>query len=270
LEYTLKAFRTYKGDIVTGVQGTITLRNPNGKVESNHLRFFIKEFQVDQMIIQRKLEGFRDGVPVKLDLYDDLVGDDGSLEVVVRCEDRGQYLGMAQADLYIRAGDRSFAWNMFKAYVGIWLQMIIIISFGVMFGTFLSGPVAMIATLTCLMLGFVGAIATDVASRKTPGGGPIETLIRIPSQTGAMTDLDLGNEKLLIAIQTIDHGIMTALSALVQVFPNFGNFNTSAFVAYGINIFGSLLMRHITQAVCYFLVTAVVGYFFLKTRELAA
>jgi hypothetical protein len=71
-------------------------------------------------------------------------------------------------------------------------------------------------------------------------------------------------------VKTVDYAIMRPLSALGQVFPNFGNLNTSAFVAYGIDIFGSLLMRHITQTVFYFLLTSLIGYFFLKTRELAA
>lgn len=270
LEYTLKAFRTFKGDIVTGVQGTITLRNPSAKVESSRLRFIVKEFQVDQREIPRKLEGFRDGVPVELDLYDDLVSEDGTLEVIVRCDDRGQYLGMSQADLYIRAGDHTFAWNMFKAYVGIWLQMVTIICFGVMFSTFLSGPVAMIATLTCLVFGFVGGIASEVASGKIPGGGPIESMIRMTSQAGATVDLDLGNETLESAIKSVDYALMAPLSVLARVFPDFGSLDTSSFVAYGVDIFGSLLGRHVTQTACYFLVTTLVGYFFLKTRELAA
>jgi hypothetical protein len=270
LEYTLKAFRTFKGDIVTGVQGTITLRNPNGKVESNRLRFIIKEFQVDQMSIPRELEGFVNSEPKKLDLYKDLVDENGKMEVIVRCEDRSQYLGMSQADLYIRKADRSFGWNMFKAYVGIWLQMVIIICFGVMYSTFLSGPVAMIATLTCLVFGFFGGIASEVASGKIPGGGPIESIIRMPTQTGAMTELDLGSDVLENVIKTIDYGIMSPLSVIGRVFPNFGSLNTSSFVAYGVDIFSSLLFRHITQAACYFVVTALIGYFFLKTRELAA
>ncbi len=270
LEYTLKAFRTFKGDIVTGVQGTITLRNPDVKVESNRYRFIVKEFQVAQMTIPAKLEGFRDQKPVELDLYKDLVSKDGRLEIVVRCVDRSQYLGMSQADLYIRAGNRSFAWNMFKAYLGIWLQMVIIISFGVMFSTFLSGPVAMIATMTCLIFGFFGGIASEVTSGKIPGGGPIESLIRMPTHTGSMTELDLGNNVLENVIKKVDYAIMAPLSVIGQIFPNFGSLNTSSFVAYGINIFGSLVFRHITQTVCYFVLTALVGYFFLKTRELAA
>lgn len=269
LEYTLKAFRTFKGDIVTGVQGTITLVSPDGKVESERLRFIVKEFQLDQKSIPRKMSGFRDRKPAEIDLYDDLV-QDGKLMVVVRCEDRSQYLGMSQADLYIRASETTFVWNMFKAYFGIWLQMVIIICFGVMFSTFLSGPVAMIATMTCLVFGYFGGLAREVATKELPGGGPIESLIRMPMQSGSMTEFDLGNDVLEKVIQGIDLGIMAPLSVLGQVFPNFDNLNTSSFVAYGIDIFGSLLCRHITLTISYFLLTAVVGYFFLKTRELAA
>lgn len=269
LEYTLKAFRTFKGDIVTGVQGSITLKHPTKNIQSTPMRFIVKEFQNDQMRIPRKIEGFRDRVPAQLDIYDDLV-EDGKMEVVVRCEDRSQYLGMSQADLFVRQADRSFAWNMFKAYVGIWLQLLIIICFGVMFSTFLSGPVAMIATLTCLVFGFFGGVASEVASGKMPGGGPIESLIRMPLQAGSMTELDLGNDALEKVIQTVDYGIMRPLSVVGRIFPDFGGLNTSAFVAYGIDIFDRLLMRHITLTICYFVATALVGYFFLKTRELAA
>ena len=54
---------------------------------------------------------------------------------------------MAQADLYIRAADSSFDWNFCKGYLGIWLQMVLVISLGVIFSTFLSGPVALLATM---------------------------------------------------------------------------------------------------------------------------
>jgi hypothetical protein len=36
-----------------------------------------------------------------------------------------------------------------------------------------------------------------------------------------------------------------------------------------VNIFGGLLSRHLTIAAGYFLLTTIVGYFFLKTREMA-
>lgn len=270
IEMSLKAFRTLKGDIVTGVQGAIILRHPSRKLESERLPFVVKEFSVDHMEIPRKLSGYNsDGEPVEIDIYEDLV-ENGQMEIVVRCNDPGQYFGMAPADLYLRAGDSTFGWNMFKGFLGLWMQMLLIICLGVMFSTFLSGPVAMVATMTCLVLGFFGGLAFDVASGETPGGGPIESLIRIPLQTGAMVDLDLGNPVLEKTIKIVDNGIMYTLFSVFKAIPSFGQFNTAEYVAYGFNIFGGLVARHLTMTFAYFVLTSTIAYFFLKTREIAA
>ncbi len=270
IELSLKAFRTFMGDIVTGVQGEIILKNPNGRVESERRGFVVKEFAVDNIEIPRKLSGTRDGQPTELDIFDDLVSEDGQLQIVVRCKDSGQYFGMAQPDLYLRAGDSTFGWNMFKGFLGIWMQMVLVICLGVMFSTFLSGPVAMVATMSCLLLGFFGNLAMDVASGDAPGGGPIESLIRMPLQTGAMVDLDLGNQALETVIKVVDQGIMYTLVSVFQAIPRFGQFNTADFVAYGFNISGGLVARHLTMTLAYFILTSLIAYFFLKTRELAA
>ncbi len=270
IELSLKAFRTFKGDIVTGVQGAYFLRNPSTGVQSDRIPFIVKEFGVDQRFVSRKLPGVQDNEVVELDIFEDLVDENGNLEIHVRCTDPGQYLGMSAADLYIRAGDSTFGWNMFKGFLGLWMQMVLIICLGVMFSTFLSGPVAMVATLTCLVLGFCGGLAFDVASGDTPGGGPIESLIRIPMQTGAMVDLDLGNPVLEKTIRIIDSGMMYTLFSVFKAIPSFGQFNTSEYVAYGFNIFGGLVARHLTMTLAYFILTCTIAYFFHKTREIAA
>ena len=72
-------------------------------------------------------------------LFEDLVAD-GRVEIWLRCLQPAQYFGAAQPDLYLRARDASFAWNFAKGYFGIWLQMVLLIGFGVTFSTFLSGP----------------------------------------------------------------------------------------------------------------------------------
>jgi hypothetical protein len=94
IEMTITAYRTFKGDIVTGVRGSVILRSPDGKVESERFPFIVKEYQVDRMEIPTQIKGFRDGQPQELNLYKDLV-QDGKLEVIVRCNDRSQYFGMA-------------------------------------------------------------------------------------------------------------------------------------------------------------------------------
>jgi hypothetical protein len=271
IEMSLQAFRTFKGDIVTGVQGEIIIRSTDATIESERIGFIVQEFLVHSIDIPRKVKGFVNGeLREDLDIFDDIATEDGDLEIVIRCSDPGQYLGMAAGDLYIRAGDNSFRWNLFKGFLGIWMQMFLIICLGVMFSTFLSGPVAMVATVTCLLLGFCGNVALDIASGEVQGGGPIESLIRIPMQTGATVDLDLGNSSLESVIKNTDRGIMFTIWTLFQSIPSFAQFNTSQFVASGYNIFGSLICRHITMTFCYFLMTSIIAYFFLKTRELAA
>lgn len=271
IEMSLKAFRTFKGDIVTGVQGEVFLVNPDDeRIQSERIAFIVKEFAVDQIAIDVDLNGTVDGTPQELNIYEDLVSDSGQLKIVVRCRDPSQYFGMSAADLYLKAGESTFGWNMFKGFLGLWMQMILIICVGVMFSTFLSGPVAMVATMACLVLGFFGGLAFDVATGEVPGGGPIESLIRIPLQTGAMVDLDLGNPVLEKTIKVVDSGMMYTLFSVFKAIPSFGQFNTGDYVAYGYNIYGGLVARHLTMTLCYFLLTSVIAYFFLKTREIAA
>lgn len=269
IEMTITAYRTFKGDIVTGVRGSVILRSPDGKVESERFPFIVKEYQVDRMEIPTQIKGFRDGQPQELNLYKDLV-QDGKLEVIVRCNDRSQYFGMAPADLYLRKGDASFAWNFFKGFLGIWFQMVIIICFGVMFSTFLTGPVAMISTLAALTLGFFGSLASGALSGEIVGGGPIQSLIRTVTQQSPTIPIDLGSEWLEEGIRFADQGALGVLTALTSALPNFQSLNTADFVAFGINITGDLVARHGLITFGYLILTTIVSYFFLKTREFAA
>jgi ABC-type transport system involved in multi-copper enzyme maturation permease subunit len=268
-DLTISAFRTYKGDIVTPVGGIIYFRSSDEKVETERESFKVKEFQVDRRSIRTKLKGFKDGQPADLDFFKD-IAPDGKFQVVIRCQDRGQYLGMAAADLYLRPADLQFWWNFVKGYISIWLQMFIVICFGVMFSTFLSGPVAMIATVAAIVLGFFGFFVDQLQASTTKGGGPIESLIRVPSQLGSQIEMDLGSRTLEEAIRLMDTWILTGVSQLKSAVPNFDQLGTADFVAYGVNLFGGLLGRHLTIAFGYFILTSLVSYFFLKTREMAA
>ncbi len=268
IEMSFETFRTFKGDIVTPVEGSIIFRSLDQSVETQRKRFFVKE-SLDRMTLPLQMKGFRNSQPTTLDFFKD-IAPDGKFEVIVRCEDTQQYIGMSPADLVVRAGERPFAWNFFKGFVGIWLQMIIVISLGVMFSTFLSGPVAMVATLSALGLGFFGAGVDKFFVEEYSGGGPIESLVRIGTQKGVMTELDLGNDALENIIKKIDYAVMYGILNLKTALPNFNKLSTSEFVAYGTNIFDDLLLRHITITFGYFVMSSFIGYFFVKTREMAA
>ena len=113
------------------------------------------------------------------DLFRDMVDDKGEIEIWVTCIVPQQYFGAAQADVYLLAGDASFALNFAKGYLGIWLQMMLVIGLGVMFSTFSSGPVALMTTLGALIGGFFHEFMFKLATGQTYGGGPAESFIRM-------------------------------------------------------------------------------------------
>ncbi|HPM81278.1 MAG TPA: ABC transporter permease [Candidatus Anammoximicrobium sp.] len=270
VEMTLSVFRTYKGDIVSGILGTMTVKHPGTGLSSEPIPFTAREFTLYRHEIPRKLKAVQaDGTLRDIDLFESLVDEEGNVEIWIQCSERAQYFGMAQADLYIRGGDAPFAWNFCKAYVGIWLQMVIVTCFGVVFSTFLSGPVALFATAVTLVVGLFRAFIISVATGEQVGGGPVESAIRMITQLNQTIELDLG-KPIEWTIRGVDAVLMFFMWVAANVLPNYWTFNTSDFVAYGFNIDGNLLGQHCLIALAFVLVLTVYGYFFLKSREIAA
>ena len=293
LEMSIGVFRTHKGNMEKGILGSISVRNPKNGLTVEVEIFESKEFTIRRMAIPRKItkysnvgmvsrkietpEGVVSEPPQsevnptlaekrEFDLFEDLVSD-GEVEIWLHCLEPGQYFGAAQPDLYLCAADVPFGINFIKGYMGIWLQMVLVIGFGVMFSTFLSGSVAMIATLGTLVGGFFVEFMGSLAKGQVYGGGPLEALIRLLKQMNLMTDLNLGyGDKFVEMIDSVFEGGLWAVSS---VLPAFGQFSYSQHLAYGFNVPGELLLRHMVMAIAYLLPLFVVGYFFLKTREVA-
>jgi hypothetical protein len=271
----LRVFRTFKADIVTPVRGTITVRNPDDSaIASEPFPFYSEEYVVDEHDLPLEMKG-SDGTQTRtLSLYDDLVSDEGNVEVVIRCLDRGQYLGLTKGDIYLRPAESSFAWNLTKAYISIWLQMVMIIAFGVMFSALLSGPVAMFTTAVVVVLGFCAEAVMGTRyyldRGEAMGGGPIESMIRTVKQESYTVELDIPDLQLNI-IKGVDSAIVYSMDAIVTALPNLPKMlRTAEYVASGFDIFGGLLLRHTVATAGYVVLAFFIGYFFLKAREIAA
>ncbi|MCA9121888.1 MAG: ABC transporter permease [Planctomycetaceae bacterium] len=273
LEMNLRVFRTYKGDMEKGILGSIVLRNPDPSAKvrrSEAINFTAKEFVSDKQTIPSSIRivDNEDGSVRDGNLFD-LVNDEGQLEVWVQCGERSQYYGMAERDVYILDRDASFVANLAKGYVGIWLQMVMVTSFGVMFSTFLSGAVAMMATLSSIVVGYFSNFIFEVATGTQEGGGPIESLIRIVTQQNVSVDLEIGKAPMTI-VEGFDTVFMTFMQAMTGMLPDYGKFTTTQYVAYGYNIDGSLMSIQLLTAFCYVFVVSLISYYLLKTREIAA
>jgi ABC-type transport system involved in multi-copper enzyme maturation permease subunit len=264
LELIVRVFRTYKGDIETGIQGSLQLRNPDTKLASDLWTFTAKDASINSFDLPRKLDD-KDRNPI--DLIDDLVTEDGRVEVIVQCLDRAQYYGFAQPDSYVRLPDGSPIWNFIKAQISIWVQMVLVIAIAVTCSTLVNGPVAMMFTVAFITLGFFRQFFVNVATGEQVGGGPIESLYRIITQMNQMSPLpeNIGSD----LMQAVDAVLKAGMHSLAYVLPDFRSLSTVDYVAYGFNIPMNQLAQDLTVCAAYLAGLFVIGYFFLRTREVA-
>lgn len=272
LELNIRVFRTHKGNIEEPIHGSITLINPDPDqarpLETEPIVFGVREFTADRRLIPRKLTARNaDGTVRDVDLMNDVVHD-GRLIVRIQCIEPAQYFGVAQADVYFRAADTAFGWNFAKGFISIWLQMLLVIVFGVAFSTILSAPVTMLATLSSIILGYFSQFVLDVASGKIMGGGPVEAAIRTVTQKNVMVELDSASQQEIV--RWGDWMILAPMRLMANLLPHYDQLSTTQYVAYGYNIPGSLLAQHLLTTLAYVLVVTTIGYILLKSREIAA
>ena len=275
LEMILRVFRTHKGRIEEGIHGTVQMRNPVSDLRSEAFPIVAKEFTIDSLLIPRRLDTvMADGKVREVDLFSDLVAG-GQVEIWLQCLEPGQYYGVAQADFYLRSGDGSFAINYAKSCLGIWFAMLVVTALGVMFSTFLAGPVAMLATIAVVFLGlFRQFIAQLFESQVTgdntlvPGGGPIESLYRIVTQT-AIT-LPLEQTPAVQAMQMVDTALLAPMRVAAGIFPSLSALGTGDFVSSGFDIPPDLLAMHAAETAGFVLAFCIAGAFCLKAREVAS
>jgi hypothetical protein len=276
IDLTLRVFRTYKGDIERGILGSLEIveaLTPDeikaGKqpLISEPVNFYAQEFTADRKYIPRELRARRGGGPLEeVDLFEDLAHN-GQLQIRIRCLEKAQYYGAAKSDVYLWTGDNYFWLNFAKGYLGIWFQMVIVIAFGVMFSTFLSGPVAMLATVMAYVTGYFSQFVHAVTTGEAEGGGPLESFIRIVEQRNLVTELDEGVGTTVV--YGFDNIMLVIMWMFSFVLPDYSKFQTASYVASGYNIPGALMLQHFIIALLFFLALATIGYFIFKSREVA-
>ncbi|MCX7432510.1 MAG: ABC transporter permease [Planctomycetia bacterium] len=275
LEMIVRVFRTYKGSIEKGIKGSVRVRNPASGLQSDPFYFTAREFTIDSLLIPRKLASTStDGGTRQVDLFQDIVAD-GRVEVLLQCLEPAQYYGVAQADFYLRAGDGSFALNYAKSCLGILFSMLLVTAMGVMFSTFLGGPLALFATLAVVMVGqfrefiqrlFESQVTGD--SSIVPGGGPIESLYRIVTQESIT--VELAPSSAVQIMKTFDTFLLAPMRLLAGIFPSLGSLGTSDFVAGGFDIPFDLVAEHGMETLGYLLAFFIAGAFCLRAREVAS
>jgi hypothetical protein len=298
VEVTMGVFRTHKGNIEQRVNGSLSIRNPKTGLRVEVMTFSTDEFITKILLIPRKFEGTpqivqrqgrnREGVSFispsnevaeagrndirltqrrEFDVFEDFVAD-GEVEIWLHCLDRGQYVGVAKADLYFRAADASVTLNFVKGFYKIWMQMVILISFGVLFSTFLSGPVAMISTMGVLVAGFAKSFVLELGLNRVLGGGPFEAFYRLMIQQNLVTDLPTSAATQFI--KAADVVFSQFLFLVGQAVPPLSEYAVydSALVS-GFDIPMDWVLNHSVTTLAYAVPVFIVAYLILSNREIA-
>jgi hypothetical protein len=222
-----------------------------------------KEYVTDRHLIPNRL---LDSTGKSIELFGDLITD-GQLEVQLQCLQRGQFFGMAQPDVYLLEHDGSVGLNFVKGYVSIWLQMVLITALGVMWSTFLNGPVAMLATGASLVAGFFHHFFESIATGKTPGGATFESLVRMVQHKNTVIKLEPGWGTSIVNL--LDGGVRHLMKLITQMVPDMRALGDIDYVVAGFNVpDGQLLVQAVTVA-AYVLPIFLLGYLFFRLREVA-
>jgi hypothetical protein len=266
LALIVRVFRTHKGTIGQAISGQIQLRNPETGLTSEPFAFDAADAQVQEHYFKNELNAV--GTNDEIKLYEDLVSKDGKIEILVKCLERGQYFGFAQADCYIRLPDGSPVASYAKVCMSIWVQAIIVIAVGVTISTIVSGPVAMLFTAGFIILGFFRQDFVDIATGKSYGGGPAESVVRIATQANVMVKLE---DSVLTSLVTgFDRFFAKPIMwAVAQCLPDFRAFSTVLYAADGYNVPWNRVFQDVTVCLGYVIGLSILGYFLLRTREIA-
>jgi hypothetical protein len=194
-----------------------------------------------------------------------------ALIINVRCESPTQYLGVAKHDLYLLDANRPFEWNFFKGAVGLWFRLCLVIALAVTLSTYLSGIISFLTTMAVYLFGLV--VHTEfirmLAEGRADGGGPLEALIRISQGSPLLTPLDQ-TPAVRIALAT-DQVYSFLLRGFLHLVPNVDRFDLTNYVAQGFDISGGLLLwDNVLPLVGFLLPCAVLAFYLIRSREIAA
>jgi hypothetical protein len=268
VQLNIRLFRTTKEDIDKPILGSIVLRSPLTGLATSPRNFAAREFFTLDYFLPRKMT---DAAGKPIDVFDDLARD-GRLQLELQCIPRSQFFGVGPDDVYLMAAERRFDVNFAKGFLGIWLQMVLAVTIGVFWSTFLSGPVAMLATTASI----VGAIFKpyllqivrgELFGTSIKSAGMIEALIRLGTQKATMQQLEPGTTT--TAVKGFDSGLSWLMEGLFRFVPDFAAMSDAGRIAGGFDIPAETLVAHHGQTLGFALPVFFAAFIIFKLTEVA-
>jgi len=189
------------------------------------------------------------------------------VSVYVKCDTRGQLLGMASGDLYLLAGERTFHENYFKSSFGLWCRVCIVLGLAITLSTYLSGVITFLLTTKLFLAGYITEHLSDLAGSNSSVGGPFRSMNQILRAEQSTAPSDAGT--LSKAAEGGDDAFSWLLRRVFNLIPDVEGFVWTEFLSEGFNIPLEYLVMNFVVMVGYLLPWFVLGYYLLRSREIA-
>jgi hypothetical protein len=189
--------------------------------------------------------------------------------VNVTSQSKAQLVGVAKQDLYFLDKEKTFEQNYFKAALGLWYRLVLLIGIAVACSTYLSGIISWLCTMFLFGLGLFKDQIQQMVVNVSDGGGPIEAMIKLARHQPLAATLE---ETPTVRVGLgIDEAFRWMLGHILKLIPDVNRFDLSRYIGNGFDIswFDVLFVDNFLRLVGYVLPWIVLGYYLIKYREVA-
>jgi hypothetical protein len=174
---------------------------------------------------------------------------------------------MAEPDLYLLEANQSFSLNFVKGMVGLWCRLCIVVGLAVVCSTYLSGVLSLLVTGLIFLTGYATEHLADLALNRNIGGGPFESISRlVRAETPTAPSAETAGAR---ALQFLDRGWAWVVRRIQNMIPDVESFTWTHFVSEGFNVSAEYLVVNLLSTAGYLLPWFVLGYYLMKSREVA-
>jgi len=195
--------------------------------------------------------------------------------VKVSCLEPSQYIGMARYDFYLRADDDAsrldrlwFGLNYLKGAIGLWMQLVLLVTVAVVLSTYFSGVVAFLVTLKLWVMGWFREFVAQIAFGANVGGGPLESMLRLVRRDAPATKLE--DTPVNQAAFRFDEFYRGAMRIFLDLFPDMERFDFTIYVQEGFDISWGLIGVTFVLLIGYLTPWIVLGFYLLRWKEVAS
>jgi ABC-type transport system involved in multi-copper enzyme maturation permease subunit len=179
----------------------------------------------------------------------------GNFNVLIRCLTPGHFVGLQKSSLSMVVDQQTFAWNLGKSLLILWLLSVLMTAVAIFTSTFLSWPIAVVLTLV-ILLGHWGVVQLGDAA--APGIG-----------NQVVNDMGLKNAPTAKAVSATVEKLSGLLNFISAVLPDISRFPALEDIDRGVAIPPAKVLDAAAVTFGFGLPLVLLAYVFLKNKEVA-